>query len=63
MARELPGGPIWAAIVFILGTLVILLLEGLIVAIQSMRLQYYEFFSKFFEGEGRRYEPFSLKGK
>ncbi len=63
MVQGLPGGPVWAAIVFILGTLVILLLEGLIVAIQSMRLQYYEFFSKFFQGDGRRYEPFSLKAR
>jgi len=49
--------------VFVIGTAVVLLLEGLIVGIQSMRLQYYEFFSKFFRGEGRRYDPFSLKSE
>ena len=27
-------------------------------SIQSMRLQYVEFFSKFYEGGGRKYEPF-----
>jgi len=63
MARGLPGGPVWVAVVFVLGTLLVLVLEGLIVAIQSMRLQYYEFFSKFFQGDGWRYEPFSLKAR
>jgi len=62
-ARAFPGGPVWAVCVFIAGTLIILLLEGLIVAIQSMRLQYYEFFNKFFRGEGREYQPFSLKSE
>jgi V/A-type H+/Na+-transporting ATPase subunit I len=40
---------------------VIILLEGLIVTIQTLRLEYYEFLGKFYEGEGRKYEPFSLK--
>jgi V/A-type H+/Na+-transporting ATPase subunit I len=59
---ELPGGPVWAVLVFVLGTALIVVLEGLIVTIQALRLQYYEFFGKFFRGEGRRYEPFRLKG-
>jgi V/A-type H+-transporting ATPase subunit I len=29
----------------------------LIVGIQTMRLEYYEFFSKFFKGGGLKYEP------
>ncbi len=61
VVRTMPGGPVWVACAFVVGTLVIVLLEGLIVAIQSMRLQYYEFFSKFYRGEGWRYQPFSLK--
>jgi len=60
-ARTFPGGPFWAGCVFVVGTLTILLLEGLIVAIQAMRFQYYEFFTKFFEGEGHMYRPFDLK--
>ncbi len=35
-----------------------LLLSILSPSIQSMRLQYVEFFSKFYEGGGRRYRPF-----
>jgi V/A-type H+-transporting ATPase subunit I len=58
---RLPGGPVWAGVVFVLGTVFIVLFEGFIVAIQTLRLEYYEFFSKFFSGEGRKYEPFDLK--
>jgi V/A-type H+-transporting ATPase subunit I len=31
--------------------------------IHSMRLQYVEFFQKFFEGGGSLFKPFSLKAK
>ena len=45
----------WATM--ILGNLFIVGFEGLIVGIQTMRLHYYEFFSKFFVGGGTAYEP------
>jgi V/A-type H+-transporting ATPase subunit I len=35
----------------------IILLEGMIVTIQCLRLEYYEFFSKFFSGNGVAYAP------
>ena len=47
-------------LVGVLGNLVIIGFEGLIVGIQTMRLEYYEFFSKFFTGEGVRYRPLTL---
>jgi V/A-type H+-transporting ATPase subunit I len=47
-------------IVVALGNLFIIGFEGLIVGIQTMRLEYYEFFSKFFAGGGMRYQPISL---
>jgi len=34
--------------------------EGMIVAIQTLRLEYYEFFSKFFSGGGVRHSPLTL---
>mgnify|MGYP000182648011 CR=1 FL=1 len=37
--------------------LMIIGLEGLIVTIQCLRLEYYEFFSKFFQGDGIAYQP------
>ncbi len=39
----------------------VIVLEGLIVGIQCMRLEYYEFFSKFFAGDGVEYKPLSLR--
>jgi V/A-type H+-transporting ATPase subunit I len=47
-------------IVAALGTLLIVGFEGLIVGIQTMRLEYYEFFSKFFKGGGTKYKPLVL---
>jgi len=61
LVNDLPGGPVWSAAVFVLGTAVVIGLEGLIVTIQILRLEYYEFFTKFFRGEGVRYEPFRLE--
>ncbi len=49
-------------VVMIFGNILIIGLEGLIVLIQGLRLQYYELFSKFFEGEGIEFKPFKIKG-
>ncbi len=51
------GSP--SLIVVVLGNLFVCLLEGLIVAIQVLRLEYYEFFSRFYKGTGRAFHPFS----
>lgn len=48
-------------LVLVVGNLGIILLEGLVVAIQAMRLEYYEFFGKFFDKTGIRYEPVRLE--
>ena len=49
----------WTTVV--LGNVFIIVLEGAIVAIQTMRLEYYEGFSRFFGGDGREFRPLSLK--
>jgi V/A-type H+/Na+-transporting ATPase subunit I len=54
------AGPAYWPVV-ILGNIFIIGFEGLIVGIQTMRLEYYEFFSKFFKGGGNRYEPLTLR--
>ena len=54
------GGPlsIGGLLVLIAGNALIIVLEGMIVAIQVIRLQYYEFFSKFFHETGKEFKPF-----
>jgi V/A-type H+-transporting ATPase subunit I len=47
-------------ITVVLGNLFILILEGGIVAIQTLRLEYYEGFSRFFGGDGRAFRPLTL---
>lgn len=47
-------------IVLIAGNAIVVVLEGMIVAIQVVRLQYYEFFSKFFSETGREFKPFAF---
>jgi V/A-type H+-transporting ATPase subunit I len=55
-----PGGR-WLAIgVIIVGNLFALILEGIICAVQALRLEYYEFFGKFFFGGGQPFKPFRL---
>ena len=51
----------WLAI--IMGNVVIIVLEGVIVTIQTLRLEYYEFFKRFFKGGGTPYRPYTLGGK
>jgi len=47
-------------VVIVIGNIFILGFEGMIVSIQTLRLQYYEFFSKFFSGGGKKYAPFQV---
>ncbi|MCL2277261.1 MAG: V-type ATP synthase subunit I [Treponema sp.] len=63
LARSGFGGALSAALIMILGNAIIIVLEGLIVAIQVIRLQYYEFFNKFFVETGVEFAPFSFKNK
>jgi len=50
-------------IVVIIGNLIVLGMEGLIVGIQGLRLQYYEFFSRFYKGDGREFKPYAKVAK
>ena len=52
--------PAGGILVSIIGNGIVIVLEGMIVAIQVVRLQYYEFFSKFFSETGREFKPFSF---
>jgi V/A-type H+-transporting ATPase subunit I len=51
----------WLSI--IVGNSVIIVLEGVVVTIQTLRLEYYEFFKRFFKGGGLPYRPYTLGEK
>ncbi|MEF2653804.1 MAG: V-type ATPase 116kDa subunit family protein [Blautia sp.] len=53
------GNPNW--LIVILGNLFVCGMEGLIVGIQVLRLEYYEIFSRFYKGTGRKFEPFRFR--
>ena len=55
------GFTIWSYLILMVGNLLVIALEGLTAGIQSLRLNYYEFFSKYFSGSGKAYEPISLR--
>ena len=49
--------------VIVLGNVFVACLEALLVAIQVLRLEYYEMFSRFYEGDGKPFVPFLKKGE
>jgi V/A-type H+-transporting ATPase subunit I len=57
MLGDLPGGAFLKALMLVLGNIFIVGLEGLIVFIQVLRLEYYEFFGKFYKGGGNPFKP------
>ncbi len=57
---EMTTNVILKIIILFLGNVLILTLEGLVVFIQGLRLQYYEMFSKYFNGDGIEYNPIKL---
>ncbi len=48
-------------VVMIIGNILIIVLEGLIVGIQAMRLTYYELFSRFYSGSGKKFKPYKIE--
>lgn len=60
VAKVSSGGGFLSLLVVIGGNLVAIVLEGIIAGVQALRLEYYEFFNKFFAGDGQAFTPFSL---
>ncbi len=58
---ELTTNIVLKILILVIGNILILTLEGLIVFIQGLRLQYYEMFSKYFSGDGIEFDPIKLK--
>jgi len=63
MVNPTHGFSIVSLIILIVGNVLVIALEGLSAGIQSLRLNYYEFFSKYFNGTGRAYSPITIKAK
>ncbi len=59
LAEGLSGVGNIVALIF--GNLFVIALEGLIVGIQCLRLEFYEIFGKFYSGTGRPFEKFRIK--
>ena len=53
------GSPNWIIIIF--GNILVTGLEGLVVGIQVLRLEYYEMFSRFYKGTGKPFVAFNKK--
>ena len=60
LARFRFGGSL-SAFALVAGNVLMILLEGLTVTVQVLRLEYYEFFGKFFRGGGEAYRPLMLQ--
>jgi len=57
------ANPLFSGLIFIVGNLVILVLEGLVVSIQTTRLVLFEFFIRFLKGTGRMFHPLTVPTK
>jgi V/A-type H+-transporting ATPase subunit I len=60
VSQAFAGGWAFGLVIVLVGNALIVGLEGLIVAIQVLRLEYYEFFAKFFFETGTFFRPFQF---
>ena len=54
------GGGVAAVIIMIFGNIFVIALEGLLVGIQVLRLNFYEIFSRFYDGDGIPFTPIKI---
>ena len=62
LAEYMPNTALYVLLI-VFGNIFVIVLEGLLVGIQVLRLEFYEMFSRFYFGDGRDYEPISSKNK
>lgn len=58
---NMAGGGVMYVLIIAIGNAIVMALEALLVAIQVLRLEYYELFSRFYVGQGRAFEPIKLE--
>lgn len=57
---DMVGGGVAGIIMMVFGNLFVIALEGLLVGIQVLRLEFYEMFSRFYEGDGIPFSPIRI---
>ena len=50
-----------SVIIVVIGNIFVMVLEGMLVGIQVLRLEFYEMFSRFYDGDGKPFEPVKVK--
>jgi V/A-type H+/Na+-transporting ATPase subunit I len=63
LAHHGPAAVAAGVLLFAAGNAAAFALEGLVVGVQAMRLEYYELFSRIFDSEGRPFRPFRLSAR
>ena len=53
-------GAVGGAAIFLVGNALAFALEGLVAAVQALRLEYFELFSRVFDGEGTTFQPWHV---
>ncbi|GAB6190108.1 V-type ATPase 116kDa subunit family protein [Marinitoga arctica] len=61
MMSQMSHNSFFSFAILLLGNILIVVLEGLVVFIQTLRLEYYEFFTRFFKGNGKEFKPIKYK--
>jgi V/A-type H+-transporting ATPase subunit I len=55
------SGQVGSIVILIFGNIFVMVLEGLIVGIQVLRLEFYEMFSRYYEGNGTPFKAINEK--
>lgn len=65
VVAQLAGGTeeitVGTVITYIIGNIIVMGVEGLLVGIQVLRLEFYEIFSRFYAGDGHGFTPIDIK--
>lgn len=61
MMADMTDNPVFYFLILAIGNVLVLAIEGLSAGIQALRLNYYEFFTKFFTGKGVAYKPVNIE--
>lgn len=57
---DMARGGVGYYMILVIGNIIVIALEALLAGVQVLRLEFYEMFSKFFEGQGRPYTPIKV---